>query len=85
MDKKPSKIKRTILARTRFLQILFWGIGICILLRILWIQAGPDGERLRKQAERVNFSVVMQDASRGDILGRNGEIRPPRCLAIMSA
>ena len=74
MDKKPSKIKRTILARTRFLQILFWGIGICILLRILWIQAGPDGERLRKQAERVNFSVVMQDASRGDILGRNGEI-----------
>ena len=74
MDRKPSKIKRTILARTRFLQILFWGIGICIMLRIVWIQVGPDGERLRKQAERVNFSVVMQDASRGDILGRGGEI-----------
>lgn len=74
MDKKPSKIKRTILARTRFLQVFFWAIGICILMRILWIQFGPDGDRLRKQAERVNFSVVMQEAARGDILGRNGEI-----------
>jgi len=54
--------------------MMFWAVGICILLRILWIQTGPDSERLRKQAERVNFSVVMQDAARGDILGRDGEI-----------
>ena len=76
MDRKPSKIKRTILIRMRILQTLFWVAGICIMLRILQIQVGPEGERLRKQAERVNFSVVMQDAARGDIL---------RCRAIMSA
>ncbi|UKI39664.1 MAG: hypothetical protein L6V35_02110 [Alistipes putredinis] len=74
MDRKPSKIKRTILIRMRILQTLFWVAGICIMLRILQIQVGPEGERLRKQAERVNFSVVMQDAARGDILGRGGEI-----------
>ena len=78
MYKRKMERKRTIgkdiLRRVRWLYVLFLLAGTMIVGRIVWIQYGPDGDRLRERAEDITFDRFRIPAERGDILGRDGRI-----------
>lgn len=72
-DKEPS-IKSDILFRVRVLYLIFFLTGVCILLRLLWVQFGSA--EVRKQAERVKTSSERTEtihAFKGNILSRDGD------------
>lgn len=62
-----SPIKGTIATRVRILYCMFVLLAIAIILKIGWIQYGPDGAELRERGEEASFRVFRVDASRGDI------------------
>lgn len=71
--RKPD-IKKSILARVRWLYIIFFAIGIAIAVRIAYIQYGPNGEKLRQKGERSIYERETIEADRGDILACDGRI-----------
>ena len=71
--RKPD-IKKRILARVRWLYIIFFAIGIAIAVRIAYIQYGPNGEKLRQKGERSIYERETIEADRGDILACDGRI-----------
>lgn len=69
-----SKIKRDILLRVRMLYLLFVGLGLVILGRLIWVQA--FSREVRINSERIEGRIFRQEvvpARRGNILARNGE------------
>jgi cell division protein FtsI (penicillin-binding protein 3) len=72
-QKKPS-IKKEIWARVRLLYVVFALVAMAIVGRVLYIQWGPQGDELRKKAEKTNFTLVRVDATRGDITTQGGEL-----------
>lgn len=75
MAEKPRPgIKHDILIRVRWLYVLFIVVGVAIFLRILFIQYGPEGDELRKRAVQITYERVTVEASRGDILARDGRL-----------
>ena len=69
-----SKIKSDILLRVRMLYLLFIGVGLLILLRLLWVQFGS--REVAYNAQRIEGRIFRVDtlrARRGSILARNGE------------
>jgi cell division protein FtsI (penicillin-binding protein 3) len=71
--KKPS-IKKEIATRVRLLYLVFVVIAFAIVGRVAYIQWGPEGDELRKKAEKTNFTLVRVDATRGDITTGGGEL-----------
>lgn len=70
-----SKIKRDILLRVRMLYLLFVGLGVVILGRLIWVQS--FSREVRINAERIEGRIFRQEvvpAHRGNILARNGEV-----------
>lgn len=74
MQEKRTDIKKAILRRVRVLYMLFFMAGIAIVGKILYIQYGPSGDDLRKQARTITYERVAIEADRGDILARDGRI-----------
>lgn len=62
------------MVRVKLLYVLFFIIGICIFARIIYIQYGPEGDKLRQKAETANFTLVRVDAARGEIITAGGEL-----------
>jgi cell division protein FtsI (penicillin-binding protein 3) len=74
MKRREGNIKREITLRVNLLYVLFLLLGGCIFGRILWLQYGPDGERLRKKAAERAFFMERIDGKRGEILSGDGEL-----------
>lgn len=72
MDKHD--ILRVILSKVKLLYVIFGGICIAILVRIIWIQVGTKGEELRTQAVEYSFRNDVIEATRGNILSDDGRI-----------
>ncbi len=72
--KKPSKIKKDILFRTRMLCAVFYVIALVVLVRLVCVQFFSPTVRgnARAISERI-FTVDSVPAHRGSILARNGE------------
>lgn len=69
------EIKEQILARARWLYILFLGVGALVIGRILYIQYGPDGPGLREKAvDRRSYREQAIEAKRGDILSHDYKV-----------
>lgn len=60
-------IKPDITWRVRVLYVIFVGLAMLIIGRIIYIQYGPDGDALRHKGEENNFNVFRVEGSRGDI------------------
>ncbi|MCD8071641.1 MAG: transpeptidase family protein [Alistipes sp.] len=69
-----SQIAKDILRRVRWLYFLFLVIAVGIVVRIIWIQYGPQGAELREKARRITYERVAVEAERGDILARDGRV-----------
>ncbi len=74
MKKREHNIKREITLRVNLLYVLFMVLGGCIFGRILWLQYGPHGDELRRDAENRAFFMERIDGKRGDILSADGEL-----------
>lgn len=74
MKKHEPNIKREITLRVNLLYVLFFTLGACIFGRILWLQYGPDGDKLRKKAAERAFFMERIDGKRGEILSADGEL-----------
>jgi cell division protein FtsI (penicillin-binding protein 3) len=75
MEKKESPIKQGITRRAWVIYWMFVLFGVLILGRILYIQYGPDGERLRARAvDSRTFRIATLEAERGDILAHDGRL-----------
>jgi cell division protein FtsI (penicillin-binding protein 3) len=72
-QKKPS-IKKEIATRVRLLYMAFVLIASGIVGRVVYIQWGPQGDELRKQAQGSNFTLEMVDAIRANITTEEGEL-----------
>lgn len=74
MAKRKSPIAKDILRRVRGLYVVFLLLGIGIIMKVIWLQYGPESEELKTKAEKTTFERVSLDAERGDILARDGRI-----------
>ncbi len=73
MGKEPN-IKREIMRRVKLLYVLFFVVGIAIFARILWLQYGPQGTKLRERAEERSFFTERIDGKRGEIFSADGQL-----------
>ncbi len=74
MKKGQPNIKREIMVRVKLLYVSFFFLGICIFGRIIWLQYGPEGPKLREKAEKTNFTLARVDAARGEIMAADGQL-----------
>ena len=75
MKKEISPIQRSIIRRAWLVYVFFVLFGMVIAARILYIQYGPDGGRLREEAESSRtFRWETLEAERGDILAYDGRL-----------
>ena len=73
--KNESPIKQEITRRAWVVYALFLLCGAAVLIRILYIQYGPDSARLRARAQDTKtFRMTEIEAERGDIFSRNGRL-----------
>ena len=74
MKEGKSKIKSDILLRVRLLYLLFIGIGIAVLGRLVWVQMfSSEVDYNARRLESRIFTEEILPAQRGSILARNGE------------
>ena len=73
-QKKPIPIKASIRRRVRFLYFAMLGVGMLILLKILYIQYGPNGDDYRAKGLANNFSFFHEEAMRGDIYSKDMQL-----------
>jgi cell division protein FtsI (penicillin-binding protein 3) len=75
MQKERNKlsIKKEIATRVRLLYLIFVLLALAIVGRVLYIQWGPQGDELRKDADS-NFKLDRVDATRGDITTERGDL-----------
>ena len=62
------------MVRVKLLYVVFFFLGICIFGRIIWLQYGPEGPKLREKAEKTNFTLARVDAARGEIMAADGQL-----------
>lgn len=74
MNDKNSNVLNTILSKVKVIYIVFGVACIAILVRIIWIQVGGSGEKLRTQAIEYSFRNDVIEATRGNILSDDGRI-----------
>ena len=67
-------IKKGIFHRVRVLYILFFGAGVLIAGKILYLQYGPKGDALRSRGATITYARERIEADRGDILACDGRI-----------
>lgn len=72
--KKPTPIKTSIRRRVQTLYFIMLGVGVLILLKILYIQYGPDGEDYRTKGRVTNFGYFREEAMRGDIYSKDMQL-----------
>lgn len=73
-QREKSKIKSDILLRVRLLYLLFFGVGLLILGRLVWVQYFSD--EVAGNSERIEGRIFRDEvlsARRGSILARGGE------------
>ncbi len=74
MKEGKSKIKSDILLRVRLLYLLFIGIGLMVLGRLVWVQMfSSEVDYNARRLESRIFTEETLPAQRGSILARNGE------------
>lgn len=73
---KPSRspIKEAILRRVKVLYVLFLLLGLAVIGRIVWLQAGSGGKALRDLSDKYSYRVEQIDGARGDIYSDDGRL-----------
>jgi cell division protein FtsI (penicillin-binding protein 3) len=72
---KISPVKEQIMRRSGLVFILFVVAGLCIIGSLVYIQYGPEGAELRKQANNARtFRASVIEAERGDIFSYDGRL-----------
>lgn len=74
MSGETPDIKREIMVRVKLLYLVFILVGSAIFGRIIWLQYGPDGARLREKAQERTFRPVRIDGRRGEIFSVDGQL-----------
>ncbi len=69
-----SQISRDILRRVRWLYFFFLLAAVAIVVKVLWVQYGPEGGELREKAREITYAYVAIQADRGDILSGDGRL-----------
>lgn len=69
-----SQISKDILRRVRVLYFVFLLIAVAVVGKVLWVQYGPEGGKLREKAREITYAYVNIPAERGDILSGDGRL-----------
>ena len=69
-----SNIKASILSRVKLLYLAFFILGVAVLAKIIWIQAGTDASQLRSQGEQYSYRNEILEAARGNILSDDNRL-----------
>lgn len=70
----PSPIKASILIRVKVLYAVLSLICVAILVKIIWIQVGTSGDKLRVDGVKSSFQTEIIEPMRGNILSDDGRI-----------
>jgi cell division protein FtsI (penicillin-binding protein 3) len=71
---KQPRIKDEIWFRVGILYLCFILVGVAIVARIIYIQWGAGGDKMRESANDKNFELSTLEATRGKILSENDEL-----------
>ncbi len=71
---KQSPIKEAILRRIKVLYLLFLIAGLAIVGKIIWLQVGSEGEKLRNRSEQYSYRTEILEAARGNIYSDDGRL-----------
>lgn len=69
-----SPIKEAILRRVKVLYVLFLLLGLAVIGRVVWLQAGTEGETLRDLSDKYSYRTEIIDGARGDIYSDDGRL-----------
>lgn len=69
-----SPIKEAILRRVKVLYILFLLLGLMVVGKVVWIQAGSEGRVLRDLSDKYSYRTEVIDGARGDIYSDDGRL-----------
>ncbi|MCD7962346.1 MAG: transpeptidase family protein [Rikenellaceae bacterium] len=73
--KKESPVKKDLIKRAWIIYALFFVLGLAIVLKIIYIQYGPESAELKKKAEGPRtFRTDIIGAERGDIYSYDGRL-----------
>lgn len=69
-----SPIKEAILRRMKVLYVLFLALGLAVVGRVIWLQAGSEGKALRDLSERYSYRTEVIEGARGNIFSDDGRL-----------
>ena len=73
-DPNPQHIKQSILTRVGWLYVLFFILGLGIIVQIAATQYGPNGTPLSNLSESKCYKIKPIESLRGNILAHDGKI-----------
>lgn len=69
-----SPIKEAILRRVKVLYVLFLLLGLAVLGRVIWLQAGSEGKALRDLSDKYSYRTEVVEGARGNIYSDDGRL-----------
>lgn len=69
-----SPIKEAILRRVKVLYVLFLLLGLAVLARVIWLQAGSEGKALRDLSDKYSYRTEVVEGARGNIYSDDGRL-----------
>ena len=69
-----SPIKEAILRRVKVLYVLFLLLGLAVLGRVIWLQAGSEGKALRDLSDKYSYRTEVIEGARGNIYSDDGRL-----------